>query len=118
MALNKKQLEAYEIFKNQTLGDKLPHISEHIFVGGVGAGKTFYNCALIHMMASNFAGSRWAVIRKTDGNLKKNTIPSYRKAVEAMGGNNKDLPIVDMCMTYSNKSEVLFLWSNTQNIIG
>src|SRR5690242_14600206 len=64
---------------------------------------------LIHAICTAIPGVRVGVFRKSEKNLKVNTIPSYKKVL-AM--HEVSIPIVDMTAKYPNGSEILFLWAD------
>lgn len=77
--------------------------------GGTGSGKTFGILMMIHTVAKLCPGVRIAIFRKSEKNLKTNTIPSYKKLLLLL---NESIPIVDLTAKYANGSEVLFLWAD------
>jgi hypothetical protein len=73
------------------------------------SGKTITILHILDILCSTIPGVRIAVFRKSEKNLKQNTIPSYRKLLALK---NKIIPIVDMTAKYPNGSEILFNWAD------
>lgn len=94
-----------ELFKAYQSGK----FSFYALGGGTGSSKTFGILTLINAICELVPGVRIAIYRKSEKNLKNNTIPSYRKVLDALG---KSVPIVDMKAKYPNGSEILFLWAD------
>lgn len=80
--------------------------------GTTGSGKSFVTIALLHFLCRMIPGLRFAVIRKTDKNLKLTSIPTY-KNVKSKTRSKSDSVVVDMAARYSNGSEILFIWADT-----
>lgn len=79
--------------------------------GSAGSGKTFLDLGIIHILCSNINGLRFAIIRKTEKNLKQTTIPSYEQLKRKTKSVN-DSYIIDMSARYKTGSEILFVWAD------
>jgi phage terminase large subunit len=80
--------------------------------GTTGSGKSIVMLGLLHLMASNINGMKFAVLRKTEKNLKQTTIPSYKKVKKFMRSSG-DSYVVDMTAKYPRTgSEIIFVWAD------
>ena len=79
--------------------------------GTTGSGKSFVDIGLLHVLCKNIPGVRFAVIRKSEKNLKQTSIPTYKKIKQATKSTNSSV-IVDMTARYANGSELLFIWAD------
>lgn len=83
-----------------------------VAAGSAGSGKTILDLGILHLLCCNMSGLRFAVIRKTEKNLKQTTIPSYKK-MKALTRSDGDSVIVDMVARYPNTgSEIVFVWAD------
>jgi hypothetical protein len=73
------------------------------------SAKTIGILNLLHVICLAVPNVRFPVFRKSEKNLKNNTIPSYKKILQWTG---HDIPIVDLTARYPNGSELLFLWAD------
>lgn len=80
--------------------------------GTTGSGKSFVTIALLHFLCRMIPELRFAVIRKTDKNLKLTSIPTY-KNIKSKTRSKGDSMVVDMTARYRNGSEILFIWADT-----
>ena len=82
-----------------------------IFVlgGGTGSAKTIGILMYLHLVAKYCPGIRIFVFRKSEKNLRQNTIPSYKKAASYLGDH---VEILGMSSNYSNGSEIVFQWAD------
>ena len=104
IGLKPKQIEAMKAFRSGRY-NYLCH------AGTAGSGKTFFDLGLLHILAANLPGTRFAIFRKSEKNLKQTTIPSYRK-MKAESKSVGDSQIVDFTARYRNGSEILFCWAD------
>ena len=79
--------------------------------GTTGSGKSFVGLSLLHLLCRRIPNLRFAVIRKTERNLKLTSIPTYKKVKSATRTVN-DSVVVDMTARYTNGSEILFIWAD------
>jgi len=102
MKLTDKQRELVEAYKSGKY---------RVFAlgGGTGSAKTIGILNLLHAICLAVPNMRFAIFRKSEKNLKNNTIPSYKKILQF---NKHDIPIRDMKARYPNGSELLFLWAD------
>ena len=77
--------------------------------GGTGSAKTIGILHMIDVLCSTVEGARVAIFRKSEKNLKQNTIPSYKKM---LAFKKKTIPITDFVAKYQNGSEILFNWAD------
>lgn len=98
----KKQIELLSAYKSGKF---------NIFAlgGGAGSAKTIGILFLLDSICEVIPNARIAVFRKSEKNLKNNTIPSFKKLHKMLG---KNIPIRDMKAKYPNGSEMLFLWAD------
>jgi len=81
----------------------------YVLAGGTGSGKTIGILILLHLICKFLPNIRIFIFRKSEKNLKQNTIPSYRKICRILG----DTPdIVDMTQRFKNGSEIVFQWAD------
>lgn len=81
----------------------------YVLAGGTGSGKTIGILMLLHLICKYCPNIRIFIFRKSEKNLKQNTIPSYRKICRILG----DTPdIVDMTSRFTNGSEIVFQWAD------
>lgn len=96
-----------------------------LYGGGVGGGKSILEHGIINHYAMKYAGTRYAIIRKTFGNLLRTSIPSFKKVLSfnkcIHRGENCTLEnLVKFNMSnyiavYPNGSEVLFIHCDKKN---
>lgn len=77
--------------------------------GTTGSGKTFLDLAILDLLCIKVPGARFFVGRKSEKNLKQNTIPSY-KQMQRKSGTEGSSAVVDMSAKYNNGSEIVFIW--------
>lgn len=83
-----------------------------VAAGSAGSGKSIIGLGILHILCSNISGLRFAIIRKTEKNLKQTTIPSYKK-IKALTRSEGDSVIVDMVARYPKTgSEIVFVWAD------
>ena len=100
--LTKKQKALFDAFKLGTF-------HTYVLGGGTGSGKTIGILMLLHLICKMCPGVHIAVFRKSAENLKKSTIPSYRKACSYF----KDTAnVVDNIGRYDNGSQMIFAWAD------
>jgi phage terminase large subunit len=85
--------------------------NEMMIAGSAGSGKTFICLGLLHILCCNISGLKFAVIRKSEKNLKQTSIPSYNK-MKRLTKSVNDSKIIDMAARYKNGSEILFVWAD------
>lgn len=79
--------------------------------GSTGSGKTFVELGLIHLLCYSIPNLRFAVIRKSEKNLRQTSIPSYnRMKIESRSFGES--VVHDMRASYKNGSEILFVWAD------
>lgn len=79
--------------------------------GTTGAGKSFLTISILHLLCRKIPGLRFAIIRKSEKNLKQTSIPTYKKVkISTRSVNSSE--IVDMSARYPNGSEILFIWAD------
>lgn len=80
--------------------------------GATGSGKSLVTLGLLHLLCYSIPNLKFAVIRKSEKNLKQTTIPSYnqmKKASRSVGFSY----ISDMKAIYPKTgSEILFIWAD------
>lgn len=104
MSLTARQQEAIEAFRS---GQFLYHCS----AGSTGSGKTFNYLALLNLLCLNISDVRFAVIRKSETNLKQTTIPSF-EIMKHRTSTQDASKRIGMSMKYRNGSEILFTWAD------
>ena len=83
-----------------------------VAAGSAGSGKSIICLGILHILCCNISGLRFAIIRKTEKNLKQTTIPSYKK-IKRLTHSDGDSIIVDMVAKYPKTgSEILFVWAD------
>jgi len=102
MKITKKQNELFEKYKTGKY---------KIFAlgGGTGSAKTMGILMLINAICESLPGVRIAVFRKSEKNIKDNTLPSFRKMLALLG---KKVSVVDLEARYSNGSKIIFRWAD------
>lgn len=79
--------------------------------GSTGSGKSFVHLGTLHLLCMNIPGMRFAVIRKSEKNLKQTSMPSYNR-MKAESRTVGASTIYDMTARYPNGSEILFIWAD------
>ena len=79
--------------------------------GSTGSGKSIVTIGILHILCCLVPGLKFAIIRKSEKNLKQTTIPSYKK-IKKMSKSEGDSIVVDMTARYKNGSEILFIWAD------
>lgn len=79
--------------------------------GTAGSGKSVLTIGDLHYLSKKISGLRFAIIRKSEKNLKQTSIPTYKKAKMLTKTVNSSV-IVDMTARYPNGSEILFIWAD------
>jgi hypothetical protein len=106
-------MEKEVIFKPHEKQEKflvacLSGVFRYIFYGGAaGGGKTYVGLALLILLCKIYPGSRWCVIRKDLGKLKKTTYPTFYKICPKRF--LKDGRIVDNTARFTNGSIIMFM---------
>lgn len=103
MKLTEKQTEA---FKAATGGN----YNVVVFGGAIRGGKTYWLITTIFYLALKHSKSRWAIVRRSLPDLKRNTFPSVDTILDAgfrekVTGWNRDTQTI----TFANGSQVLFM---------
>jgi len=81
-----------------------------LYGGGVRGGKSILLIGLIHQLAIDYPGTRYAIIRKNLTTLKRTSLPSFKKVLEINGDEKLvSFNMADYVAKYSNGSEVLFI---------
>lgn len=78
------------------------------FGGGIRGTKTWGTLAAIVALCKLFPRSRWAVVRKSLPDLRRNTIPSFNKLRETLGSFVGEINQSDWTATCANGSQILF----------
>jgi phage terminase large subunit len=76
--------------------------------GSVSGGKSFVCIGIIHKMADDYPKTRYFICRKNYTTLKRTSIPTLRKVLEADGDYSK-CEIKRDSAVYANGSEIIFL---------
>ncbi|MBL8013100.1 MAG: hypothetical protein JNN05_04565 [Candidatus Omnitrophica bacterium] len=79
--------------------------------GTAGSGKSVLTIGDLHYLAKKISGLRFAVIRKSEKNLKLTSIPTFNK-VKMLSRSVNSSVIVDMSARYPNGSDILFIWAD------
>jgi hypothetical protein len=104
---------SYTLTETQTVAFKQAVEGDYrviVFGGSIRGGKTYWLLLTLSYLSLNFAGSRWAIIRKSLPDLKRTTFPSFT-ALLSDGLNahiknwNRDTNVV----TFTNGSELIFM---------
>lgn len=76
--------------------------------GGIRGGKSYVVLFVLHQLCLRYPGSKWVVVRATLPDLKKTTIPSYKKLVNTKyyGTWHNTSPVT---FTYHNGSQLMFI---------
>ena len=76
--------------------------------GAIRGGKSYVVLFILHQLSLKFKGSKWVVTRASLPDLKKTTIPSFKKLVDTShyGKWNNSTPIT---FHYNNGSEIIFI---------
>lgn len=105
----KDQLTAkQQLFNNALFSWKYKYLCA---AGTAGSGKSFLTIGDLHYLAKKIPNVRFAVIRKSEKNLKQTSIPTYKNVRKSTRTVNSSV-IVDMSARYSNGSEILFIWAD------
>jgi len=84
-----------------------------VAAGTAGSGKSFTQIGLLHLLASELNNVRFAIIRKSEKNLKQTSIPTYNK-VKAQSQSAHSSFMIQMTAKYpKTNSEILFIWADT-----
>lgn len=102
--LKKNQVKFFNAFKSK----KYRYLCA---AGTSGSGKSFLTIGIIHILCCKIPNLRFAIVRKSEKNLKQTTIPTYRK-VKRASRSIGDSEIVDFVARYKNGSEILFVWAD------
>jgi len=102
---NIKQLEAFQYLTSE----KYKHVSEILYGGGAGGGKSYFGCAWLILMCLKYPGTRWLIGRSELKNLKLSTLNSFHKVVS-------DWNILPAYFTHNQQSDVI-TWHNGSEII-
>jgi phage terminase large subunit len=81
-----------------------------LYGGGIRSGKTFCGLGTLILLCKVFPYTRWAVVRRSLPDLKRNTVPSFMKIVPTnfMKSYNQDTQTV----TFNNGSQIIFFAEN------
>ena len=76
--------------------------------GAIRGGKSYVVLFILHQLSLKFPGSKWVVVRATLPDLKKTTIPSFKKLIDwkHYGKWNNGSPLT---FNYRNGSSVVFI---------
>jgi len=108
MPITKKQKEFISDFERLRSEKNI-----FILAGGAGSGKSFVCLLLLHKLCLEFAPIRVGVFRKSNVNLKNNTIPSYLRVLQETN-TAESVVLSDFHAKYKNGSEILFLWADAE----
>jgi len=79
--------------------------------GTTGSGKSLLTLGLPHYLCMKYSGLKFAVIRKSEKNLKQTSIPSYKK-MKMITKSEHISTVTDMTARYANGSEIIFVWAD------
>lgn len=81
-----------------------------LYGGGIRGGKTFGGLGTFILLCKAYPYSRWAIVRRSLPDLKRNTIPSFNKIVPTnfVKSYNQDTQTV----TFTNGSQLIFFAEN------
>ena len=79
--------------------------------GTAGSGKSFLTIGILHFLCLLIPNLRFAIVRKSESNLKRTSIPTYRK-VKRITKTQGSSVIIDMTARYQNGSEIMFIWAD------
>lgn len=88
-----------------------PQVTELLYGGGNGSGKTVVMCLICLLFIRQYPGVRIFIGRKTLKSLKQSTITTLLTKVHPMLGIRKDefaMHFADMTLDYSNGSTIIF----------
>lgn len=76
--------------------------------GAIRGGKSYVMLFILHQLSLKFPKSKWVIVRASLPDLKKTTIPSFKKLVNTSvyGKWNNSVPIT---FKYNNDSEIIFV---------
>lgn len=100
-SVNPKQIQ----FIEAVYSEKYKYLA---YGGAIRGGKSYVVLFTLHTLCMTFPGSKWVVVRATAPDLKKTTIPSFNKLIDAnhFGTWRMSTP---MSFTYHNGSEIMFI---------
>lgn len=102
--LKKKQDDFFKAFRS--------NMYKYLCAAGTtGSGKSFLTIGILHQLCCLFGGLRFAIIRKSEKNLKQTSIPTYKKVKSESRSVNSSY-ISDLSAKYPNGSEILFIWAD------
>lgn len=104
VGLKRKQIKFFDAFRS----GKFKYLCA---AGTAGSGKSFSTIGILHQICCVIPGLRFAIIRKSEKNLKQTSIPTYKK-VKSESRSMNDSLIVDMSARYPNGSEIIFIWAD------
>jgi hypothetical protein len=107
LPLFEKQKEFVKALKN-------PKLRYLLYGGGMSGGKSILQVGIIHRLACEYPGTKYAIIRKNFTILKRTSVPTYEKILEInehtdMAKQNQ----TDYTAKYSNGSKILFIEADT-----
>lgn len=84
-----------------------------MYGGAVGGGKTYLLCALALMLCRIFPNSRWAIVRRDNGSLVHNLMPTFNQILPPgfLKAHNKTHKI----MTFHNGSQIMFFAASPEH---
>lgn len=104
MEISRKQRQAIELAFD-------PQVTELLYGGGGGSGKSFVACLICALYAKKYPGVRIFVARKTLKSLKQTTIATLLNKVHpalGIGYNEYAMHFQDMTLDYVNGSKIIF----------
>lgn len=87
-----------------------PTVTELVFGGGAGGGKTFFGCAWLIYMCGAYHGSRWLMGRNKLSDLKETTLATFYDLTSKwsiLQGTHFNYNGQDKVITFNNGSEIL-----------
>jgi phage terminase large subunit len=101
---NEKQIEAFKCWLD-------PTVTDIVYGGSKGSGKSYLGCSLIGGDALIYAGTHYFVARKKLNDLRKFTIPSFHEAFENLGVSQSFFKYnaQDSVFNFYNGSKIFFL---------
>lgn len=82
------------------------------FGGAVGGGKSYAALGIIFALCELFPGSRWGIVRKGYGPIRRNLLPTFQKLRAAIPHVMGDVNMQSWSAVSRNGSEILFISEN------
>jgi hypothetical protein len=103
MELSPKQSEAFEL---ATSGEK----DVLLYGGAIRGGKTVWLLTTFCYLASEYAGSRWVIVRESLPTLKRTTLVSFQALLsEGLSQYVSDFNRDTFTVTFKNNSQIIFM---------